>query len=125
MCFSVSLVRKRWRIAHAKPTPATTGSSEMSFMAENRVRKTTVEMIMVKSGVDARTTWWNYSSAWLREPKGKTHWNGDKLEGYVADGDVDGVQHRERGEDQAFFGRQARWGLGISEDSNYQSLGSR
>jgi hypothetical protein len=47
-------------MTHAKPTPTITGKSETTFIGVTRVRSTIMEMMMVNSGVEARTTWWNY-----------------------------------------------------------------
>jgi len=48
-------------LAYANPTPATTGSSEISFIALNLARRRTVAIRMVNKGVEARTTWWNWA----------------------------------------------------------------
>lgn len=54
-----SAARKCGRSTYANPTPATTGSKEISFIMLKRVRRMTVAIMIVKRGVEARTTWWN------------------------------------------------------------------
>jgi hypothetical protein len=77
---------------YAKPTPATTGRSETSFIIEKRVRRRSVEIIMVNKGVDARTTWWNFRSANVTHARvQQTYRYSNQLERDVADRDVDGV----------------------------------
>jgi len=41
---------------YAKPTPATTGTSDNTFCRLHRLLNSTAENITVKNGVDARTT---------------------------------------------------------------------
>jgi hypothetical protein len=45
---------------YAKPTPATTGSRATIFAIVNRVPRSNADVKIVKKGVEARTTWWNW-----------------------------------------------------------------
>ena len=67
---------------HAKPTPATTGMRANNFCRVHRFPRRMTENIIVKNGVEARTTWWNFEQEALSvkiEPEGHmTHWNSDK-----------------------------------------------
>jgi hypothetical protein len=47
--------------AYANPTPAMTGIKLISFKALNLPLKKTLEIKIVNKGVEARTTWWNYT----------------------------------------------------------------
>jgi len=58
------------------------GNSETSFIMLNRVRRMTVEMRMVKSGVEARTTWWNCERvSEASSPSGEMNASARRIEG--------------------------------------------
>ncbi len=106
------------RTTHAKPTPAITGSKLTSFRLLHLARKKMVVRKMVKRGVEARTTWWNWrirklSAASLATSRWCTHWHADEMETEVANGNVDRVEDREGAHDHVVFRREMRRDLPI------------